>query len=144
MIILCEDGSLKIFMTGLDITGYWLQPNVTSAGVVCVSKPAKKKQLLGTQNVSRVPSSLEILGHSTHITLLRPRWFEFCFKREESIHCQNKITVNFGATQGSGGVDMIDSIQVWTKTKEAFGWPEDTEEYSAANVANVALTNHND
>lgn len=39
---------------------------------------------------------------------------------------------------------MIDSIQVWTKTKEAFGWPEDTEEYSAANVANVALTNHND
>jgi hypothetical protein len=24
---------------------------------------------------------------------------------------------------------MIDSIQVWTKTKEAFGWPEDTEEY---------------
>ena len=220
--LLCEDGSLKIYMAGMETTGYWLQPDLQPAGAVCVSKPAKKKRtskvlrsagnlnfpqdffehcqqqtgdvefsgqdilqvynvgqvkqrlqtnglyiantnpvgfsmditnsdtntvmvairvLLGTQDVSRVPSSLEILGRSTHITLLRPRWVEFCFTREKSIQCQNKILVNFGDTQDPGGVNMIDSIQVWTKTKEAFGWPEDTEEYSAANVA---ATNQND
>ena len=216
MILLCEDGSLKIYMAGIETTGYWLQPNLQPAGAICVAKPSKKKRtskvlrssgnlnfpqdffehcqhqtgdlefggldvlqvynvgqvkqrlqtsglyiantkpggfsmditntdtntvmvairvLFGTQDVSRVPSSMEVFGRSTHINLVRPRWVEFCFTREESIQCQNKITVNFGATQDPGGVNMIDSIQVWTKTKEVFGWPEDTEEYSAANNA---------
>ena len=75
--------------------------------------------LLGTQDVSRVPMSREACGISNHVTLLRPR-------------CQ---TVNFGATQDPGGVNMTDSIQGWTKTKGAFGSPEDSEEYSAANPA---------
>ena len=89
--------------------------------------------LLGTQDVRRVTGSLEVCGIYKYVTL--PRWIEFCYTREESIWCQNKITVNFGATQYPGGVDMTDSIQVWTKTKGAFGSPEDSEEYSAANPA---------
>ena len=91
--------------------------------------------LLGTQDVCRVTGSLEVFGIYKYVTLLRPRWIEFCYTREESILCQNKITVNFEATQYPGGVNMTDSIQVWTKTKGAFGSPEDSEEYSAANPA---------
>ena len=44
MILLCEDGSLKIYMAGIETTGYWLQANLQPAGAVCVSKPVKKKQ----------------------------------------------------------------------------------------------------
>ena len=51
--------------------------------------------------------------------------------REESIQCGgNKININFGASVDPGGVNMVDNIQVWVKTKESFCWPEDTEEYS--------------
>jgi E3 ubiquitin-protein ligase UBR4 len=30
-----------------------------------------------------------------------------------------------------GNVTMIDSIKVYVKTKEAFGWPEDAEDFAA-------------
>ena len=44
MILLCKDGSLKIYMPGIETTEYWLQPNLQPAGALCVSKPAKKKR----------------------------------------------------------------------------------------------------
>ena len=84
--------------------------------------------MLGSQDISRVPSSMEIFGRTVHITVVRPRWVEFCFTREESVGCGNKVTINFGASQDPGGVNMIDSVQMWTKTKEAFGWSDDGDE----------------
>ena len=44
LILLCEDGSLKIYMAGNETTGYWLQPNLQPAGAVSVVKPSKKKR----------------------------------------------------------------------------------------------------
>ena len=32
LILLCEDGSLKIYMAGAEATGYWLQPGLQPAG----------------------------------------------------------------------------------------------------------------
>ena len=87
--------------------------------------------LVGSQDTTRVPSSLEIFGRTVNMTVVRPRWVEFCFTREESIQCtaqaQNKISINFGASQDPGDVNMIDSVQIWCKTKEAFGWSDDTD-----------------
>ena len=91
--------------------------------------------MLGSQDISRVPSSMEIFGRTVHITVVRPRWVEFCFAREESIQCQNKVTINFGGSQDPGGVNMIDSVQMWTKTKEVFGWSEDGDEFTGAGVS---------
>ena len=70
--------------------------------------------------MTRVPVNMEMFGRTVNITLVRPRWVEFCFTREESLQCQNKVTINFGASQDPGGVNMLDCVQVWTKTKEAF------------------------
>ena len=56
------------------------------------------------------------------------RWVEFCFTREESVQCLNKVTINFGASQDPGHVSMIDSIQVWTQSKETFGNTEESEQ----------------
>lgn len=36
-----------------------------------------------SQDQTRVPSSLEIFGRTVNMTVLRPRWVEFCFTREE-------------------------------------------------------------
>ena len=76
----------------------------------------KNQMVLGT---------LEVFVRSTHVNLARPRWIELSFTREESIQATNKVSLNFGASQDTRGVNMVDSIQVWTRTKEAFGWPED-------------------
>ena len=105
-------------------------PNTVMVGV---------RVLVGSQDTARVPSSLEIFGRTVNMTVVRPRWVEFCFTREESIQCtaqaQNKISINFGASQDPGDVNMLDSVQIWTKTKEAFGWSDDTEDFSSGGVS---------
>ena len=34
-----------------------------------------------------------------------------------------------GASVDPAGVTMLDSVKVYVKTKESFGWPEDSEEF---------------
>ena len=45
MILLCEDGSLKIYMAGQEASGYWLQPGLQPSSALSVSKPSKKKRV---------------------------------------------------------------------------------------------------
>ena len=77
------------------------------------------RALVCSQDTTRVPSSSEIF---VNLTVVRPSWVEFCFTREE-----NKISINYGAFQDPGDVNMIDSVQIWSKTKEAFGCSDDTD-----------------
>ena len=37
----------------------------------------------------------------------------------------------------TGGVTMVDSVKVYVKTKEAFGWPEDNEDFPETAVAST-------
>ena len=63
-------------------------PNTVMVGV---------RVLVGSQDTTRVPTSLENSGRTVNMTVLRPRWVEFCFTREDSIQCtaqaQNKINI---------------------------------------------------
>ena len=34
-----------------------------------------------------------------------------------------------GASVDPAGVTMIDSVKIYVKTKESFGWPEDSEDF---------------
>ena len=212
MILLCEDGSLKIYMANSEATSFWLKPQFRPTGSLSFTRPQKKKKsskglrssglvnfsqdfyehcqqqvseiefggqdslqvynvqqvklrlqnnnlyiantkpggfqlevsnndsntvvvgvrvLLGSQDTVRIPSTIELFGRSIPVNLSRARWFEFPLTREESIQCQGKLTITFGPTMDPDGVNMIDSVQIWTKTKEAFGWPEDNEEYTS-------------
>lgn len=43
-----------------------------------------------------------------------------------------------GASVDPAGVTMLDSVKIYGKTKEQFGWPEDPpEDFSSASVNNV-------
>ena len=69
--------------------------------------------LLGSQDLSRVPSSLQLFGRSLHVgNLSHARWFEFPFTREESIQHQGRLQISFGPSMDPEGVSMVDSIQV--------------------------------
>lgn len=39
-----------------------------------------------------------------------------------------------GASADPGGVTMIDSIKIYVKTKESFGWPEESDEFPESSV----------
>ena len=70
-------------------------PNTVMVGV---------RALVCSQDTTRVPSSSEIF---VNLTVVRPSWVEFCFTREE-----NKISINYGAFQDPGDVNMIDSVKI--------------------------------
>ncbi|ESP04880.1 hypothetical protein LOTGIDRAFT_156120, partial [Lottia gigantea] len=209
MILLCEDGSLRIYMANVDNTNFWLSPYLQPQSPIAILKPVKKKKaikagrptgnvnfpvdffehcqqtndvefggndvlqiynvqqiknrlnttgmyiastkpagfnievnntnnanvmvgirvLVGTQTVERSPSFIEIFGRNVQVTSTRPRWYDLPFTREESLTADKKITITFGASSDLVGFTMVDSIKVYIKTKEAFGWPEEPDDF---------------
>ena len=58
--------------------------------------------LLGSQDVSRVPSFIEIFGRSLPVSLTRSRWFDFPLTRDESLQADKKLTITFGPSLDAG------------------------------------------
>lgn len=215
LILLCEDGSLRIYMANQDQTNYWLTPAFQPASATASSKPSKKKKaaksgrpvgsvafpvdffehctamndiefggndvlqvyntqqikhrlnttglyiastkpagftievnssdnsmvmvgariLVGNQDIQRAPSYIEIFGRSVQVNLTRNRWYDFPFSREESLTADKKLTLFFGASSDPSGVTMVDSVKIFGKTKEAFGWPDDSDDFPTQNVS---------
>lgn len=44
LILLCEDGSLRIYMAGMEQTGYWMSSNVQPIGTITGIKQSRKKK----------------------------------------------------------------------------------------------------
>ncbi|XP_071445233.1 E3 ubiquitin-protein ligase UBR4 isoform X2 [Hetaerina americana] len=208
LILMCEDGSLRIYMAGMEQTGYWLSPSVQAANFMMSSRPSRKKKtvktgkpagavtfpvdffehcvampdvefggtdvlqvyntqqikhrlnttgmyiastrsagfslvvtnsdpsmvmtgfrvLLGNQDVLRAPAYVEVFDRSEDTPVMRNRWFDFPFTREESLQADRRFVINFGPSPDPESITMVDSIKVYGKTKEAFGWLEETEE----------------
>lgn len=221
LILLCEDGSLKIYMANMDQTGYWMSPSVqTSVNVTTVVKPRKKKVvktgktpssvtfpvdffehcnpmndveiggndllqiynvgqlkhrlntnglfvvctkalgfsveitnpdnnqvmtgirvLMGTQDPQRSPTFIEIFGRIITTTTTRSRWFDIPFSREESLQADKKITIMFGPSQDPETVTVLESLKIYGKPKDAFGWPEEHDDSLAPSGPSVASNN---
>ncbi|XP_071948294.1 E3 ubiquitin-protein ligase UBR4-like isoform X1 [Antedon mediterranea] len=208
LILLCEDGSLRIYMANIDNTSYWLSSMFQTPSAINTLKPYRKKKAtksgrpsgqvsfpvdffencqamndvefggndllqvynvqqvkhrlnttgtyvastkpngfsiqiannnssmvmvgvrvhVGTQFIEKAPSYLEVFGRSTQASLLRNRWYDMPFTRDESLTADKKFTLFVGASQDPNNVTMVDSIKVYGKTKESFGWPDDPPE----------------
>ncbi|XP_031787712.1 protein purity of essence isoform X2 [Nasonia vitripennis] len=211
LILLCEDGSLRIYMAAMEQTGFWMSSSVQPVGLISSLKQTKKKKALkagkpsgsvnfpidffeqcqamndvefggndllqvynvvqikhrlnttgmyvvstkamgfnvevtnndatlvmtgirvqlGSQDVQRAPMYIEVFGRSIRTTLTRSRWFDIPLTREESLQADKKLTITFGPSQDPEGVIMVDSIKIYGKTKDAFGWPEEPEDIPA-------------
>ncbi|XP_057678820.1 E3 ubiquitin-protein ligase UBR4 isoform X1 [Corythoichthys intestinalis] len=225
MILLCEDGSLRIYMANVDNTSYWLQPSLQPSCGINIMKPVRKRKAaaattrtssqvtfpvdffehnqqltevefggndllqvyngqqikhrlnstgmyvantksggftveavnnnssmvmtgmrvqVGTQAIERAPSYVEVFGRTMQINLTRARWFDFPFTREEALQADKKLSIFIGASVDPSGVTMLDSVKIYGKTKEQFGWPEEPpEDFSSASVNNVCSPNLN-
>ena len=59
-----------------------------------------------------------------------------------SVHLfrQKLYFVSVGPSVDPASVTMIDSVKVYTKTKEAFGWPKDNEDFPELTNSKVATS----
>ncbi|XP_014478762.1 PREDICTED: protein purity of essence isoform X5 [Dinoponera quadriceps] len=225
LILLCEDGSLRIYMAGMEQTGFWMSSTVQPISTTSGIKPARKKKtnkigkpsgshvtfpidffehcqmmnevefggndllqiynvaqikhrlnttgmyvvstkamgfnvevtnndailvmtgirvLFGNQDIQRAPLYVEVFGRSIRTTLTRSRWFDIPLTREESLQADKKLTITFGPSQDPEGVIMVDSIKIYGKTKDTFGWPEEIEEPQPASAPVTTINNEAD
>ncbi|KYM95161.1 E3 ubiquitin-protein ligase UBR4 [Cyphomyrmex costatus] len=223
LILLCEDGSLRIYMAGMEQTGFWMSPTVQPISSPSGIKPTRKKKanklgkpsgsitfpidffehcqvmndvefggndllqiynvaqikhrlnttgmyvvstksmgfnvevtnndvilvmtgirvLFGNQDIQKAPLYVEVFGRSIRTTLTRSRWFDIPLTREESLQADKKLTITFGPSQDQEGVIMVDSIKIYGKTKDVFGWPEEIEEIQSCPPASAPVTTVN-
>lgn len=87
--------------------------------------------LVGSQSIQRAPMIVSVHGRSISTMTTRPRWFDFPLTWNESLHSDKKLSIAFGPSQDPDDVCMLDSIKVYGKTKESFGWPKEQEETGA-------------
>ncbi|KAK9707802.1 hypothetical protein QE152_g27615 [Popillia japonica] len=99
--------------------------------------------LVGSQDPQRAPSFIDVFGRIITISVNRSRWYDVPFSREESLQADKKLTVVFGPSQDAETVTMVDSIKVYGKTKDVFGWPEENEENVAANNTTPPASTNN-
>ncbi|XP_071821604.1 E3 ubiquitin-protein ligase UBR4-like isoform X2 [Apostichopus japonicus] len=221
LILLCEDGSLRIYMANVDTTSHWMSSQFQAAGAISALKPIKKKKVVkagrptgqvsfpvdffescqalseveyggndllqvyniqqikhrlntngmyvastkaggfsidvfnnnasmvmvglrvhvGTQSIERAPSYLEVFGRTSQVSLTRNRWFDMPFTREEALTADKKFTVFVGQSVDPDSVTMVDSIVVYSKTKETFNWyDEQAEEFASTPTTTPAST----
>ncbi|GAB6024406.1 hypothetical protein CHUAL_009571 [Chamberlinius hualienensis] len=99
--------------------------------------------MVGGQDIQRAPSYIEIFNRSIQVTLARSRWDKFPFTKEESLQADKKISILFGPSTHSSGVTIVDTVKVYGKTKESFGWPEETDELSTVSPSTVYPSTNN-
>ncbi|XP_052737360.1 protein purity of essence isoform X1 [Bicyclus anynana] len=117
----------NLYVVSTKMSGFVMEitnsdPNMVMCGI---------RVLLGTQDVARTPAYVVIHGRSIQTAVVRNRWFDIPLTREESLQSDKKLAITFGPSQDPDGVTMIDSVKVYGKNKEQFGWPEENEDPSS-------------
>uniref|UniRef100_A0A8D2L812 Ubiquitin protein ligase E3 component n-recognin 4 n=1 Tax=Varanus komodoensis TaxID=61221 RepID=A0A8D2L812_VARKO len=70
MILLCEDGSLRIYMANVENTSHWLQPSLQPSGVISIMKPIHKRKAAATTNrtSTQVSFPIDFFEHNQQLT----------------------------------------------------------------------------
>ncbi|XP_063293132.1 E3 ubiquitin-protein ligase UBR4 isoform X8 [Pelobates fuscus] len=70
MILLCEDGSLRIYMASVENTSYWLQPSLQPSSSISVMKPMRKRKpaAVMTRASSQVTFPIDFFEHNQQLT----------------------------------------------------------------------------
>ena len=68
LILLCEDGSLKIFMANVDGTNFWLTPVTHPMSAIMQSKPPRKKKQRALRSSGSVSFPVDFFEHCSQIT----------------------------------------------------------------------------
>lgn len=98
---------------------------------------------IGAQDPLRAPLTVTILGRVINTLAPRPRWFDIPLTREESLQSDKKLNIIFGSSQDAENICMLDSIKIYGRTKDVFGWPEEIEDVVPVAGTSGATNNQN-
>lgn len=100
--------------------------------------------LLGNHDPTKSPRSIEIYNRTITVTSQRNRWYNIPLTREESLQSDKSLTLKFGCSGDIHGVSIIDSITVYGKSKDQFGWPDEAEDVTSINANTTVATTTTD
>lgn len=121
-----------LFVTSTKANGFTLEITNNDTNTVITGIRVS----IGGQDHARTPQSVTILGRTINTVCTRARWFDIPMTREESLQSDKKLNVLFGPSSDIDAINMIDSVKVYGKTKDVFGWPEESDD-NATTVANA-------
>uniref|UniRef100_A0A182RFY8 UBR-type domain-containing protein n=1 Tax=Anopheles funestus TaxID=62324 RepID=A0A182RFY8_ANOFN len=124
--------STGLYVTSTKANGFMLEvtnndPNMVMTGV---------RIQIGSQDVTKAPQRVTILGRSVTTVATRARWFDIPLTREESLQSDKKLTIHFGPSVDAEQITILDSIKIYGKTKDVFGWPEESEDAAGGQITN--------
>uniref|UniRef100_A0A182SZU9 E3 ubiquitin-protein ligase UBR4-like domain-containing protein n=1 Tax=Anopheles maculatus TaxID=74869 RepID=A0A182SZU9_9DIPT len=128
-----------MYVTSTKANGFTLEvsnndPNMVITGV---------RIQIGSQDVTKAPQRVTILGRSVTTVATRARWFDIPLTREESLQSDKKLSIHFGPSVDAEQITILDSIKIYGKTKDVFGWPEETEDATGGPIANGGASGNN-
>lgn len=89
--------------------------------------------LIGTQDPLKSPLHVMVHGRLINTLVTRSRWFDIPLTREESLLSDKKLNIVFGQSHDPENICVLDSIKIYGKTKDVFGWPEESDEIQQQN-----------
>uniref|UniRef100_A0A182YND8 Uncharacterized protein n=1 Tax=Anopheles stephensi TaxID=30069 RepID=A0A182YND8_ANOST len=124
--------STGLYVTSTKANGFTLEvsnndPNMVITGV---------RIQIGSQDVTKAPQRVTILGRSVTTVATRARWFDIPLTKEESLQSDKKLSIHFGPSVDAEQITILDSIKIYGKTKDVFGWPEETEDAAGGPLSN--------
>ncbi|XP_062622353.1 E3 ubiquitin-protein ligase UBR4-like, partial [Saccostrea cucullata] len=120
MILLCEDGSLRIYMANVNTTNFWLSPYLQPQSPISVLKPIKKKR--STKS-----------GRPTGSVSFPIDFFEHCQQSNDIEFGGNDLLQIYNAQQIK---HRLNTIGMYVASTKPFGF---TVEISNTNSANVMV-----
>lgn len=111
--------------------------NKDAFSVICGVRVA-----VGGLDSQKIPSFIEVFGRNIPVATTRSRWYDIPLSREETLQSDKKLVLTFGPPTDSH-VTIVDTVKVYGKTKEDFGWPDETEDYTGSASAPASTANAN-
>lgn len=111
----------QLYVASTKTSGFTIEINNSDPSLVICGIRVQ----VGNFSMEKAPQFLEVFGRTVQLSMRRSGWYDVPFTREECLTADKKVIVFLGASSDPSNVTMVDSVKVYGKTKEAFGWPED-------------------
>lgn len=79
---------------------------------------------MGNTSASNIPSEITVFHRVIKLDEGMRSWYDIPFTTAESLLADEEFTISIGRTSDGSSVPRIDSIEVYGRAKDEFGWKE--------------------
>eukprot|EP01133_Synstelium_polycarpum_P011499 gene11499-13413_t len=127
---------------------YIVCANVDSLSLVCHNTNPDNiicgiRVLVGNASLKHIPKELKVLDRSIEITNGMRRWYDIALTPEESYKSAKQLTLTATATFNPGNAPIIDSVEVYARSKESSGWSDLAADHKSSSRNSVQSSSSN-